>query len=722
MRLLLSSGLMLATAGALRADPAPLPHPPLDAVAQSGSPAARPDASRPDSPERSTRSAADGKPELKPEAKPESKPETKSESKPDAKPSDPPAAPADSPAERIARLRRSLDSDSQRMAELRASVLGGGSEYSRCEDEFKSIDGRRQALRDALAKARSDQDADLERKLELEFAEADAAWQSAKRRFEKAIAERQTTNEAIQNLEQKIKLDRDSLDKLLGAVPAPPAKEPVLSVERSAAAPTTESGSTGLPAVPNTAPKDLLGALPSSLPSTLPAAPAAPAGSPAAPVAKPAASPSRALHEAHVAAQQTAVAAQQAEQEVRTLTERLDLLRRGIASERSLRDAAQQRVDESDAEIRGLSEEMQHAIAEGRDPTDIGRRLQQAEQRHRDARAEHRQTANHLDELQTEFGRLQSDHIAALEEAQQRWELADAAQRRVETLSNPLSPENLWRWLVERGPRVVGVVVVMFGLLWFSRVLGRRMIQFMMVRGLAGSEQEQANRANTLAGVLHNAVNVGTFVVGVVTVLNEVGVPVGPVMGGAAVLGLAVAFGAQSLIKDYFSGFMLLLEQQYFINDVVQIGEVSGQVEQISLRMTMLRDQEGQAHFIPHGAISTVTNLTYNWSRAVFDVPVAYKENVDRVIDELLRLAVELRRHPEFGKLILEEPAMLGVDSLGQHAVVVKFWIKTRPLQQWTVKRELLRRIKNRFDEIGVEIPFPQQIVQLRDRAEKKAA
>jgi small conductance mechanosensitive channel len=199
--------------------------------------------------------------------------------------------------------------------------------------------------------------------------------------------------------------------------------------------------------------------------------------------------------------------------------------------------------------------------------------------------------------------------------------------------------------------------------------------------------------------------------------LNEIGVPVGPVMGGAAVLGLAVAFGAQSLIKDYFTGFMLLLEQQYFINDVVKIGDVSGQVEQISLRMTVLRDQEGQAHFIPHGTIGAVTNMTYNWSRAVFDVWVSYRENVDRVIDELERIARELRMHPEFGRLILEDPTMLGVDALGESGVNVKFLIKTRPLQQWAIKREMLRRIKNRFDELGIEIPYPQSTVHLRHQS-----
>lgn len=629
-----------------------------------------------------------------------------------------------SPAERVARLRRAIESDTERLEELRSNVLSGNGEYARSEEEFKSLDRRLLELKMRLTQARDANDETTATQLDVMLTETQAGWQVAKRRFEKAIAERKTANETIQNLEEKVRVERETLDKLLGAAPTLPMKESAGAIDRPNVPPSgaeglaarTASPAAPLPAVPHTSGQDLLASVTGNpLGTTL--APPAPGNNLANPpsVPKPTTPSSRALQEAAVVAQQTTVAAQKAEEEVRSINERIDLLRRNIESERKLRDAAQQRFDESDAAIRLLSDEMQSAISGGKDPTEIGRRLQEAEQRNREARAEHWRTSIHLDELQTEFGRLQSERIGALEEAQQRWEAADAAQRRVESLSNPFTPENLWHWLVTHGLRVVGILVVMVAILWVSRVLGRRMIQFMMVRGLSGSEQEQTNRANTLAAVLHNAVNVATFMIGVVTILNEVGVPVGPVMGGAAVLGLAVAFGAQSLIKDYFTGFMLLLEQQYFINDVVQIGEVSGQVEQITLRMTMLRDQEGKAHFIPHGTIVSVTNMTYNWSRAVFDITIGYGEDVDEVIDELVRLAHELRQDPNYSRLILEDAAMLGVDDLGESGVRVKFLIKTRPLQQWVIKRELLRRIKNRFDELGIEVPFPQRTLHIRD-------
>jgi small conductance mechanosensitive channel len=167
------------------------------------------------------------------------------------------------------------------------------------------------------------------------------------------------------------------------------------------------------------------------------------------------------------------------------------------------------------------------------------------------------------------------------------------------------------------------------------------------------------------------------------------------------------------LIKDYFTGFMVLLEQQYIINDVIRIGDITGQVERITLRMTVLRDLEGRVHFVPHGQIEKVTNLTHGWSRAVFDISVAYKEDVDRCIDLLRHLAVELSRDPRYGTMILEEPQMLGVDALGDCGVTIKFCLKTRPLRQWEVKRELLRRIKNRFDQLGIEIPYPQRTLHV---------
>ncbi len=156
---------------------------------------------------------------------------------------------------------------------------------------------------------------------------------------------------------------------------------------------------------------------------------------------------------------------------------------------------------------------------------------------------------------------------------------------------------------------------------------------------------------------------------------------------------------------------MVLLEDQYGVNDVVKIGDASGAVEKITLRMTVLRDLDGSLHFIPHGSITQVTNMTHGWSRAVVDVGVAYKENPDKAMSALVDIGKELRNDPKFSPLILDGPEMLGVDALGDSAVTIKFFLKTQPSQRWFVKRELLRRIKNRFDELDIEIPFPQRTI-----------
>jgi len=146
----------------------------------------------------------------------------------------------------------------------------------------------------------------------------------------------------------------------------------------------------------------------------------------------------------------------------------------------------------------------------------------------------------------------------------------------------------------------------------------------------------------------------------------------------------------------------------------VRIGETAGLVEQITLRVTVLRDLEGVRHFIPHGSITQVSNLTHTWSRALLEIPIAYGEDVDRSMKILMEIARDLRSDPTYGMFILEEPEMLGVDAFDSSSVNIKFFIKTRPMRQWLIKREMLRRIKNRFDAEKIEIPFPHRTVYHR--------
>jgi small conductance mechanosensitive channel len=193
--------------------------------------------------------------------------------------------------------------------------------------------------------------------------------------------------------------------------------------------------------------------------------------------------------------------------------------------------------------------------------------------------------------------------------------------------------------------------------------------------------------------------------------LQEAGIDVKTVLGGAAILGFALAFGAQNLMRDYFTGFMILLEDQYELGDLVTIGDVTGRVEKVNMRTTMLRDLEGRVHFIPNGEVKSVTNRSYVWGRALIEVPVGFQEDVDRVMAVLLEVAAELRADPEFGPWVTNEPVMLGVDRFTESGIIIKFIIETLPDKIFPVRREMLRRIKNEFDRVGIEISVPNRML-----------
>lgn len=290
---------------------------------------------------------------------------------------------------------------------------------------------------------------------------------------------------------------------------------------------------------------------------------------------------------------------------------------------------------------------------------------------------------------------------------------------------NPLLPEEEIRldtlgsqivdWLWAHGIRIVVILLVFSALRYLIKVGTGRIVSFLVQPG-HGNQEEREQRAHTLASVFKTTASMVLIVATLLIIIAELNPSwITPLVASLATIGIAVGLGTQNLVRDYFSGFILLLENQYTVNDVVKIGDAAGLVESITLRVTMLRDLEGVVHFIPHGQITTVTNMTYTWSRALFDVGVAYKEDVDQVMEVLVQLAKEMRADEEFGELILDDPEMLGVDAFGDSAVMIKFYLQTKPLHQWTVKRELNRRIKRKFDELGIEIPFPHHTVFLQN-------
>lgn len=234
-------------------------------------------------------------------------------------------------------------------------------------------------------------------------------------------------------------------------------------------------------------------------------------------------------------------------------------------------------------------------------------------------------------------------------------------------------------------------------------------ILYTMRRKSAGREGEVGKRADTLSGIASATTRVLVWTIALIMCLRELGFDVTPILAGAGVVGLAVGFGAQNLVRDVMTGLVMLVENQLRVGDVANINGIGGVVEQVGLRTTILRDLSGTVHVIPNGTVSVVSNLTRDFSYYVFETGVAYKEDTDRVVAVLRELAEELRQEPDFRDAILEPLDVLGVDSFGDSAVVIKSRIKTQPVLQWKVGREMNRRIKKRFDAEGIEIPFPHR-------------
>ena len=279
----------------------------------------------------------------------------------------------------------------------------------------------------------------------------------------------------------------------------------------------------------------------------------------------------------------------------------------------------------------------------------------------------------------------------------------------------PFEPD--WNVVATRAIRVAVILVVgtiAYLLLRFAR--GR--IHRMEVSGEKAPDAE-LQRRKTLGSVLTRAGVILILSITSMMVLEEVGITLGPLLATAGIAGLAIGFGAQTLVKDIISGIFILIEDQYAIGDVVQTAGVDGVVEQVNLRTTILRDLHGVVHVVPNGEIRVLSNKTKGWSRAVLEVGVGYGEDPDRVIAILEELAAELMADPVYGALLLETPTVPGVEAFGESAVTIRMMAKTLPLRQWDVARELRRRIKRRFDEEGIEIPFPQRVVWTRaDREE----
>lgn len=250
------------------------------------------------------------------------------------------------------------------------------------------------------------------------------------------------------------------------------------------------------------------------------------------------------------------------------------------------------------------------------------------------------------------------------------------------------------------------IQVAFYSIKQFGKTAKKRMLK---AKGANPVEIEK--RVDTLSGIFHKIVTVSLIVIGVIMVMDELGFDIKAMVAGVGIVGLAVGFGAQNLVRDVISGLFVIFENKIRVGDVAVINGTGGLVEQVNLRTSVLRGLDGTIHVFPNGEITSLSNMTHEFSYYVFDIGIAYKEDTDKVVEVLKQIGEEIRKVPEYNAAILEPLEILGVDAFADSAVIIKARVKTAPIKQWFVGREMNRRIKKRFDELDIEIPFPHQTV-----------
>lgn len=595
-----------------------------------------------------------------------------------------PATSSTGEGERVVALQASLESDRKRLKELTDASKNQDREFNLATETLSAAIATVSAKQAEIITLKESNNSEGTNTAKAELAALEKSATVARERMQLALESKRTTQEQLRTLETKIALDQAALNKLMGVHQPTPTPEPA-ATSQTVVSPTTTTESP-------TADEPQQDATP----------PAAKQPPPETPISEKVAEvQQQTLHKEAIA--------EAASRDVAELRERKATLQHDIALEQSALDASRKQQDLLDTAIDTLEVQYSAKFESSAPATELQslrKRITETQQQLRTTRVSVRE---HTDQLQT----LRNQLLGLQAEESQLVAAAEQSRREVESAKRSEFLITFRENLYVRGPKVLVVVLIMLALLSLSRLVSRRVIHLFSKTG-TGRKSEREDRAKTLSSVFDNAARVAILIGGTLTILDIVSIPIAPLLGGAAVMGLAIAFGAQSLIKDYFTGFIVLLENQYKINDVVTIGDMTGTVERITLRITILRSFEGKVHFIPNGQINSVTNHTHGWARAAIDVDVAYHENLDRVVTVLRELTTEMRTDEDWKTAIVADPEIFGVEALGQSAVTIRIGIKVKPAKQWALKRELLRRIKNRFDELGIEIPFPQQTVYHR--------
>ncbi|VAX05616.1 hypothetical protein MNBD_GAMMA25-1061 [hydrothermal vent metagenome] len=603
-----------------------------------------------------------------------------------------------SEVELLIKIEAALKFDRKNLANIKKSLAGRTKISKKLQDSLKNSTTRLNELKTLHTDAQKKGDEKQVNKLELEIKELENDYNLIKEQSQLTFKAEKTVKKQIEVLEASIIQQQEALDELKGIkkpVKADTKKAPALSPM-----PKPVQADRQLPTSPL---KLLIPTIPSAAPSTQPVDEST----------KNQLLQSAEQLEAHKVAKQRTQEALRAEQIALDYIEQKSAITEQIKLNKTLLKTDLDSLDNYHKILNLLNSNLKNKSMPNSDIQKIKKNIAIVKREIKNLETSLKNKELNISKAQEHSQQLKIDQKQLSKEAQNKREEAEAAHKHVIWLQSPLHPRNLLSWAYTRGPRVLLVLIFMALLLLINKYTSIK-ISHLMARKSSRKGSVGLNRANTLALSFRGASRVVIIFGGTLIALQEAGVDIKTVLGGAAILGVAIAFGAQNLMRDYFNGFMILLEDQYELNDIVTINNITGTVERVSMRTTMLRDLNGRAHFIPNGVITHVTNTTYEWARAVFNIPVAYKENVDHVMEVIINLANELREDEKFSSSILEAPIMLGVNSFDESSVSIKFMLQTESDQMWPVRREMLRRIKNKFDQLGIEIPVPQRAITQR--------
>ncbi|MDH3201510.1 MAG: mechanosensitive ion channel [Myxococcales bacterium] len=593
-----------------------------------------------------------------------------------------------SDAERIIRIRRGIELDAEKLRGLRIELRSRLNWFEDLAKGMTEVAAKLNEKKEALERLGEDGDPDETKELKLRIKELQQDYDLFNRQTDLALTAEKRTKDQIEALSAKIETEKRSLAELTGDAPITrrtQAVEPALPAldEKTREAPTSPLLPPGIPRA---------------------AAPKSVKEGPSAATA--------AQLRAHKVVVEKEQELERARFEVENHVERRRALETQLEFEDGLAKTEQDEIENLENALEIWQKRFEAATNAGDDERakrnaraidGLGGLIEEAK-RATEVRAEYRASLRErLDFVEEEGLRVNSV-------ADEKREELEKARRSLVWLESPVHPQNISHWMIQRGPRIL-LVIAMIALLLVLLQVSARGIARVFIRRRRGARTVGTGRADTLAYSFRSVARVLIVLIGVLLVLQEGGLDIRTVLGGAAIFGVAIAFGAQDLMRDYFSGFLILLEDQYQLGDLVTIEGITGTVESVNMRVTVLRDLGGRVHFIPNGNIKSVTNQTYGWGRPVFEIPVRFGEDVDRVIGALLEVATGLMADPDWKPLVSGEPEMLGVDNFTDHGVIIKFMIKTLPDQVFAVRREMLRRISKRFNELGIQISVPHRII-----------